>query len=255
MFRSSRVEVDIHYNPPGIRGEPRYLEGVVRLTKLHGSIDWRLENRILRRIGIPFGAPDNHSDVPSAPLETVMIYPNPAKDVETTEYPYAELFRDFAAAACRPNSVLVTYGYSFGDDHIKQYVMLLPSISFIISLDVVITEAVSVGHQNRIRTARSCREILEEFRVRVFRLSPHPLQDLGKSSLFRVGRLGHPNDCRVRQRGFRLPGESDSQAASRFNTMKLSEANDPLQVARFSPVCRGDYNECPPKLLTIGTRD
>jgi hypothetical protein len=55
VFRSSRVEVDVHYNPPGIRGEPRYLEGVVRLTKLHGSIDWRLENRILRRIGIPFG--------------------------------------------------------------------------------------------------------------------------------------------------------------------------------------------------------
>jgi hypothetical protein len=135
VFRSSRVEVDVHYNPPGIRGEPRYLEGVVRLTKLHGSIDWRLENRILRRIGIPFGAPDNHSDVPSAPLETVMIYPNPAKDVETTEYPYAELFRDFAAAACRPNSVLVTYGYSFGDDHINRVLedmLTIPSTHLVI---------------------------------------------------------------------------------------------------------------------------
>jgi hypothetical protein len=36
VFRSSRLDVDLHYNPPGIRGEPRYLEGVVRLTKLHG---------------------------------------------------------------------------------------------------------------------------------------------------------------------------------------------------------------------------
>jgi hypothetical protein len=135
VFRSSRVEVDIHYNPPGIRGEPRYLEGVVRLTKLHGSIDWRLEDRILRRIGIPFGAPDNHTDVPSAPIETVMIYPNPAKDMETTEYPYAELFRDFAAAACRPNSVLVTYGYSFGDDHINRVLedmLTIPSTHLVI---------------------------------------------------------------------------------------------------------------------------
>ncbi len=135
VFRSSRVEVDVHYNPPGIRGEPRYLEGVVRLTKLHGSIDWRLENRILRRIGIPFGAPDNHSDVPSAPLETVMIYPNPAKDMETTEYPYAELFRDFAAAACRPNSVLVTYGYGFGDDHINRVLedmLTIPSTHLVV---------------------------------------------------------------------------------------------------------------------------
>lgn len=40
VFRSSRLDLDIHYNPPGIRGEPRYLEGVARLTKLHGSVDW-----------------------------------------------------------------------------------------------------------------------------------------------------------------------------------------------------------------------
>ena len=40
IFRSSRLDLDMHYNPPGIRGEPRYLEGVARYTKLHGSIDW-----------------------------------------------------------------------------------------------------------------------------------------------------------------------------------------------------------------------
>ena len=40
VFRSSRMDIDMHYNPPGIRGEPRYLEGVVKYTKLHGSIDW-----------------------------------------------------------------------------------------------------------------------------------------------------------------------------------------------------------------------
>lgn len=34
VFRASRVEVDIHYNPPGIRGEPRFMEGVVRLSEL-----------------------------------------------------------------------------------------------------------------------------------------------------------------------------------------------------------------------------
>jgi hypothetical protein len=108
---------------------------VVRLTKLHGSIDWRLENRVLRRIGIPFGASDNHSDVPIAPLETVMIYPNPAKDVETTEYPYAELFRDFAAGVCRPNSVLITYGYGFGDDHINRVLedmLTIPSTHLVV---------------------------------------------------------------------------------------------------------------------------
>lgn len=28
VFRATRLNVDVHYNPPGIRGEPRYLEGV-----------------------------------------------------------------------------------------------------------------------------------------------------------------------------------------------------------------------------------
>ena len=69
VFRSSRAEVDVHYNPPGIRGEPRFLEGVVRLTKLHGSLDWHFnkEGRQIHRKGIPFGAPGDHTDMPKTP--------------------------------------------------------------------------------------------------------------------------------------------------------------------------------------------
>jgi SIR2-like domain len=125
VFRASRIEVDVHYNPPGIRGEPRFMEGVLRLTKLHGSLDWHFDKdtrRIVRK-GIPFGAAATHSDVAKQPVDTVMIYPNPAKDVETTQYPYAELFRDFAAAVCRPNAVVVTYGYGFGDDHVNRVLL------------------------------------------------------------------------------------------------------------------------------------
>lgn len=127
VFRASRLGIDLHYNPPGIRGEPRYLEGVVRLTKLHGSIDWRQEEgasgapRILRS-ALPLGAADSHPDLPEHPRDGLIVYPNPAKDVATLEYPYAELFRDFAAAACQPNAVLVTYGCGFGDDHINRVV-------------------------------------------------------------------------------------------------------------------------------------
>ncbi|HZQ80740.1 MAG TPA: SIR2 family protein [Gaiellaceae bacterium] len=134
-FRASRLDVDLHYNPPGIRGEPRYLEGVVRLTKLHGSIDWRYENRELRRVALPFGAPSAEAALGSDAYESLIIYPNPAKDVETLEYPYAELFRDFSASLCRPNSALVTYGYGFGDDHINRIVadmLTIPSTHLVI---------------------------------------------------------------------------------------------------------------------------
>lgn len=126
IFRSSRLKLDMHYNPPGIRGEPRYLEGVAYITKLHGSIDWTYKDGYVRRIALPYGASDisMYSDE-GAPI---MIYPNSSKDRETAEYPYLELFRDLAAAICRPNSTLVVYGYSFGDEHINRVIADMLSI-------------------------------------------------------------------------------------------------------------------------------
>ena len=99
VFRATRLNIDIHYNPPGIRGEPRYLEGVIRLSKFMdpglemGNQENCVEARFLlvQPQTTPRSQP-NHSD-------SVMIYPNPAKDIETIDYPYAELFRDFAAAS------------------------------------------------------------------------------------------------------------------------------------------------------------
>lgn len=140
VFRASRLDIDLHYNPPGIRGEPRYLEGVARFTKLHGSVDWIDSDTAIRRIGVPFGAPGTISDVAAlAPTNIdalrLMIYPNAAKDRETTYYPYVELFRDFAAAICRPNSTLFTYGYGFGDEHINRVIedmLTIPSTHLVV---------------------------------------------------------------------------------------------------------------------------
>ena len=140
VFRSSRLDIDLHYNPPGIRGEPRYLEGVARFTKLHGSIDWVDYNGAIRRIGIPFGAQDitpflTASGSTSIDARQLMIYPNAAKDRETTYYPYVELFRDLATTICRPNSTLICYGYSFGDEHINRVIedmLTIPSAHLVI---------------------------------------------------------------------------------------------------------------------------
>jgi len=113
-FRTTRLELDYHYNPPGIRGEPRYVEGVVRLTKLHGSIDWCFEKRNIQKLPIAFGANKLDDEIFKNPLDCAVIYPNSMKCLETAFYPYSELFRDFSSAICRPNSVVVTYGYGFG---------------------------------------------------------------------------------------------------------------------------------------------
>ena len=140
MFRASRIDVDFHYNPPGIRGEPRYLEGVARFAKLHGSIDWIESEGTIRRVGLPFGAPSiepylSRGEAGHDNTLPLMIYPNAAKDRETAYYPYVELFRDFAVAACRPNSTLICYGYSFGDDHINRVIrdmLTIPSAHLVV---------------------------------------------------------------------------------------------------------------------------
>lgn len=140
IFRSSRLSIDMHYNPPGIRGEPRFLEGVARFTKLHGSVDWVYVDHDIRRMGLPFGALDIKPFLDSPGLQgskplSLMIYPNSSKDRETASYPYVDLFRDFAAALCRPNSTLVTYGYSFGDEHINRVIedmLTIPSTHLVI---------------------------------------------------------------------------------------------------------------------------
>ena len=135
IMRMHKLELDYHYNPPGIRGEPRYIEGVVRYTKIHGSIDWKQDGKDIVRDAIPFGA--NHTFENSH--ESLMIYPNSSKGIETVFFPYSELFRDFSTAICRPNSVLVTYGYGFGDSHInriiKDMMTILSTHLVIISYD------------------------------------------------------------------------------------------------------------------------
>ena len=158
IFRASRLDVDLHYNPPGIRGEPRYLEGVARHTKLHGSLDWVDTAGTIRRIALPFGAQDTATYLTAPGIAKtnalhLMIYPNSAKDRETTSYPYVELFRDFAASLCRPNSTLVCYGYGFGDEHINRVIedmLTIPSTHLVIiayddPLDRVMTTYEKLG--------------------------------------------------------------------------------------------------------------
>ena len=140
VFRASRLDVDLHYNPPGIRDEPRYLEGVAGFTKLHGSIDWVSSGRQIRKVSLPFGANEyapflRTPELDDSDATNLMLYPNASKDRETAEYPYVELFRDLAVAICRPNSTVVCYGYGFGDEHINRVLedmLTLPSTHLVI---------------------------------------------------------------------------------------------------------------------------
>lgn len=135
VLRTSRANLDYIWNPPGLRGEPRFVEGVARFTKLHGSIDWHDSGQEIARVPLGFG--EANAEIPFG--ERMMVYPNSAKDRALREFPYSELFRDFASSVVRSQTALVTFGYGFGDAHVNAVIsdaLRLPStLLLVISFD------------------------------------------------------------------------------------------------------------------------
>ncbi len=83
------------------------------LFKLHGSVDWHRDSThgiVRARYGTKYLS--NAADI--------MIYPQATKYVETQKDPFAALFsRLRIAITTGDQNVLITCGYSFGDEHIN----------------------------------------------------------------------------------------------------------------------------------------
>ncbi|GAB3660283.1 hypothetical protein GCM10028791_34150 [Echinicola sediminis] len=83
------------------------------LYKLHGSIDWQKDKEkglIRNRYGTKY----------LSDMSDIMIYPQATKYVETQKDPFSYLFDGFRKALNSSNeNVLITCGYSFGDEHIN----------------------------------------------------------------------------------------------------------------------------------------
>lgn len=52
-----------------------------------------------------------------------MIYPTPQKDHSTLMVPYSDLFRLMQNNLIKNNSILLTIGYSFSDEHINRIIL------------------------------------------------------------------------------------------------------------------------------------
>jgi hypothetical protein len=67
-----------------------------------------------------------------------MIYPTPAKQNSSLGSPYADLFREFQSRIAREQSVLFTFGYAFGDEHINNIIyqaLTIPTFRLVIFVD------------------------------------------------------------------------------------------------------------------------
>ncbi|BDB53809.1 hypothetical protein GENT5_01140 [Flavobacterium ammoniigenes] len=122
FFKPETFEYDIFYPGSTTSGKVQRIEKVVRYFKLHGSLSWvNSESR----------DSNNLYGIEEKPLELIetlnnkgeiIIYPSAVKKSYTLDLPYSELFRQFASTITQSQSVLITIGYSFGDDHFNDII-------------------------------------------------------------------------------------------------------------------------------------
>ena len=86
--------------------------GFVRLWKLHGSTNWR--SRVNGGERVTVRVADSDADGAAA------IYPSDEKYDEARRVPFVVLMDRFRRALVEPETITLTTGYSFGDDHLNE---------------------------------------------------------------------------------------------------------------------------------------
>lgn len=102
------------------------VDAFVYLCKLHGSVTWTEDDHGLFPIKEVW---------PPEPTNQMLIYPTPAKQNSSLGSPYADLFREFQSRIVREQSVLITAGYAFGDEHLNNIIyqaLTIPTFRLVI---------------------------------------------------------------------------------------------------------------------------
>ncbi|MBN8994815.1 MAG: SIR2 family protein [Rhizobiales bacterium] len=102
------------------------VDAFVYLCKLHGSVTWTEDDHGLFPIKGVW---------PPESTNQMLIYPTPAKQNSSLGSPYADLFREFQSRIVREQSVLITAGYAFGDEHLNNIIyqaLTIPTFRLVI---------------------------------------------------------------------------------------------------------------------------
>jgi hypothetical protein len=133
-FKPEAYEYDLFFPGSTTQGRVQRIEKVLRYYKIHGSLTWikepPSENNVYGISEVPIEIIRDKKD-----YENIMIYPTTVKKSFSLDFPYSELFRQFAASISQSQSVLITFGYSFSDEHINDIIyqaLTLPSFTLII---------------------------------------------------------------------------------------------------------------------------
>jgi len=121
IFDGTNFDVDFVRRRIESKG-PEFIDGVVHLAKLHGSVDWDIEkNQIIRR------------EQPAAP---VIIYPRSDKFELTYRQPFLEMMSQLQSTLRQPNLGLLVIGFGFADAHLSE--MILSAVKRNLSMRVVV---------------------------------------------------------------------------------------------------------------------
>jgi len=85
-----------------------FLEGVVQLFKLHGSVNWERNNNEVTE------------KVEPNPENACIIYPAQGKYQQSYIQPHLELFSQYLSSLRNPNTCLIISGFGYNDDHLSE---------------------------------------------------------------------------------------------------------------------------------------
>lgn len=110
IFNPTNFDLNISLKP--IAQNMVYYPNSIYLYKLHGSVNWAhvVMDGIQEIIQYECTNPDT----------ATVIYPCSTKYSETLEMPFGEMFRRFGDCVSQSQTVIVTLGYGFMDEHVNQ---------------------------------------------------------------------------------------------------------------------------------------
>lgn len=136
QFDSTMFDWNLVKEVPNVKtNENIYKINVANLLKIHGSLTWeRSESgkNIIRK---------NKNSVQSP----IMVFPSSNKYAQSYQEPYFDLFNKFQNLLHKPNTLLITTGFSFADNHIAR--MIISAIQTNDGLSALITDF-SIESQN-----------------------------------------------------------------------------------------------------------
>ncbi|MBY0345264.1 MAG: SIR2 family protein [Neisseriaceae bacterium] len=113
-FNPMWYEYDIVHRNTNLNSQDSYLDNVLHLYKLHGSVDWRRD----KNGEIVKATINNQED------EKAFIYPSHNKYQSSYNAPYLDMISAFIQALKAPNTALICVGFGFNDDHLNNAIKM-----------------------------------------------------------------------------------------------------------------------------------